>query len=479
MKQRVDGGWKMVNSRGNAFVKRAVFSLTILHLLFSISPVQASGPGTTTGDLLKIPIGARAVGMGEALTALANDSSSLYWNPAGLSLMDQKEATFMHSSLTEGIHYEHLAFAAPGDSYAFGANFSYLGYGDIAGYDNAGAAAGNVDAYSYIANAGLSHLFTSSLSLGVSGGLVRQKLADNAANTFAVNTGALYKLPLDLWSGTYRLGLAVQNIGPGLKFISERDPLPRRIKLGAAAEGVRKWPMNLTTDITLPNDNDLYVSFGSEYWFREMIALRLGYAGSNDEGRGVRVGFGLKYAGLLFDYAYAGLGDFGATNRVGFSMRFGQRIRQLNSAERAILREAKAAEKNGAYVPAIIAYNELLDKDPANDHILRYMIKSYDKLHRAENSDALAQKSIPVPSPEDAALAELVPEGEAAYAQNTAPSPSDLYGYDPANLGILPEVSVLDVNVGPGAQSASETPQERPAPSANTPALSPADIYGN
>ena len=107
------------------------------------------------------------------------------------------------------------------------------------------------------------------------------------------------------------------------------------------------------------------------------------------------------------------------------------------------------------------------------------MIKSYDKLHRAENSDALAQKSIPVPSPEDAALAELVPEGEAAYAQNTAPSPSDLYGYDPANLGILPEVSVLDVNVGPGAQSASETPQERPAPSANTPALSPADIYGN
>src|SRR6266480_3088480 len=119
-----------------------------LGFLLLLSPVTcplswASGPGTTTGELLKIPLGTRAIGMGEAFTALADDSSALYWNPAGMSFVTQKEASFMHSSLIESVHLEQFTFVAPGDSYAFGSNASYLGYGNIAGYDNAGNATGN------------------------------------------------------------------------------------------------------------------------------------------------------------------------------------------------------------------------------------------------------------------------------------------------------------------------------------------------
>src|SRR5437773_2030847 len=109
---------------------RAAYCLAIslaLGMLGGRTSLFASGPGTTSGELLKIPLGTRAIGMGEAFTALADDSSSLYWNPAGMSLMSQKEVTFMHSSLIEGIHYEHLAAVIPGDAYAAGANFSYLG----------------------------------------------------------------------------------------------------------------------------------------------------------------------------------------------------------------------------------------------------------------------------------------------------------------------------------------------------------------
>jgi len=451
----------------------------------------AAGPGTTTAELLKIPVGTRAIGMGEAFTALADDSSAMYWNPAGLSRLSQKEATFMHSSLLESVHYEHLAFVAPTDNFAFGTNFSYLGYGDIAGFDNSGAPTGNVSAYSYILNGGLSRSFFGSLSLGASGGLIHESLADNSANTFAMNAGALYTLDAHPWSGDYHLGLAVQNLGPGLKFVSERDPLPRKIKIGAAAEGIKTLPLNLTADVTVPNDNDAYVSLGSEYWFKEIIALRLGYAGSNDEGRGLRVGFGLKYSGMLLDYAYAGFGDFGATNRISLSMRFGEKVRQLNSGERAILKEAKASEKDGAFVPAIIAYNELLDQDPANDHILHYMIKTYDKMYKAENVDALAEKSVPIPSPEDAAMAELLPEVPSAATQNAAVASADILGDDPLNLNKLPEVSALDVSVGAHVKdvSAPKTPSAIPdlppsetsgtSASPNAPALSPADIYGN
>ena len=53
----------------------------------------ASGPGTTAADILKIGVGARAIGMGEAYVAQADDVSSLYWNPAGLALMQERQAS--------------------------------------------------------------------------------------------------------------------------------------------------------------------------------------------------------------------------------------------------------------------------------------------------------------------------------------------------------------------------------------------------
>src|SRR5258708_3760395 len=79
---------------------------TLLVLSLAISALSSEflftrGAGTTTGELLKIPDSARAIGMGEAYTAAADDSSALYWNPAGLSFAQQKDAAFMHSSLIE------------------------------------------------------------------------------------------------------------------------------------------------------------------------------------------------------------------------------------------------------------------------------------------------------------------------------------------------------------------------------------------
>ena len=40
--------------------------------------------GTTAAKFLSTNIGSKAVGMGGAFTALANDGSAMYWNPAGI-----------------------------------------------------------------------------------------------------------------------------------------------------------------------------------------------------------------------------------------------------------------------------------------------------------------------------------------------------------------------------------------------------------
>ncbi len=471
-----------------------LLAFAICHLPFAMS--YASGPGTTTGELLKIPVSARAIGMGEAYTAAADDSAALAWNPAGLSFAQQKEAAFMHSSLIESVHYEHFGFAAPGDNYSAGASMSYLGYGDIAGYDANGASIGNQTAYSYIFSGGLSSFVHDRLSLGLTGSVLRESLAGESAGTFAANLGAMYGLESHLWDGEYRLGFSVLNLGPGLKFISERDPLPRKIKMGAAAMHVKELPLNLTADLTIPNDNSTYVGFGSEYWFKEIIALRLGYAGSNDEGKGLRLGVGLKLREFLFDYAYGGFGDFGTTHRIELSLKWGEKMKQLNREQRAILKEAKRAGDQGDYIQQILAMNELLEKDPSNDRILKKMIGAHEHMLQNELKEAVAQSDTnkEIPSPEEFALQDLVP-GQQSVAQVRA---GGFDPKDPLGLNNLPDATNLEALQGsvapspgvvpaPSAPPTVETkPVEAPAAPAAAPApasdgvlLNPNDIYGN
>lgn len=56
----------------------------LLFLGFSRLALAQGGPGTTGAVELKIPVGPRAIAMGEAFVAVANDANAIYWNPAGL-----------------------------------------------------------------------------------------------------------------------------------------------------------------------------------------------------------------------------------------------------------------------------------------------------------------------------------------------------------------------------------------------------------
>jgi len=422
---------------------RQATGITLATALGLTSFAFAGGPGSTTAQLLEIPIGARAVGMGEAYTAMADDASSLEWNPAGLALANQQEASFMHSSLIENVNYEHLAYIHPGTSYSVGGSMSYLGYGSIAGYNNTGESIGNQSAYSSVYNAGVATQFWQRFSAGLTGSFIHEKLALDSASTVAMNAGALYDVAQHPWLTNYRLGFSMLNLGPGLKFVSDREPLPQTFKIGAAAMQVHNLPLNLTLDVSVPNNNSPYVSFGSEYWFRELLALRLGYTGENTVSNGFRFGLGLKIRQILFDYAYGSFGDFGATHRIQLAFRFGERAHQMNGEERAILKSAKTNIKQGDYAQAIIGLNEVLDKDPENQNVLKQMITVHEALLKKQLNESEAatasDKNEGIPSPEEFALQDLVP-GQQNAAKPAALPPGD----DPLGLEGLPDASNLN-----------------------------------
>ena len=57
--------------------------------------------------------GARAIAMGEAYTAQADDASSLYWNPAGLALMRERQASFMYDQMYQGMSFQNANVGIP------------------------------------------------------------------------------------------------------------------------------------------------------------------------------------------------------------------------------------------------------------------------------------------------------------------------------------------------------------------------------
>src|SRR5690242_7888069 len=97
---------------------RLLFATSSFVLFLPLS-VRAGGPGSTASAFLKLPSGARAIGMGESYTAAGDDVQSIGWNPAGIARMQRREFTFMHAEWFQGIRYESLAYAMPLGGFIF------------------------------------------------------------------------------------------------------------------------------------------------------------------------------------------------------------------------------------------------------------------------------------------------------------------------------------------------------------------------
>jgi hypothetical protein len=87
-------------------------------------------------DFLNIPVGAKPLSMGGAFTAVANDESAFYWNPAGVSLLKNMTFGFMYSSEFGGLgsslaQFYHAGFTLPMQSTSIALNWVRLSVGEM------------------------------------------------------------------------------------------------------------------------------------------------------------------------------------------------------------------------------------------------------------------------------------------------------------------------------------------------------------
>jgi hypothetical protein len=103
-------------------IKSVILSIFAVIILFAAVPFVSADDFTDTLQItwekVKEPFfdkynpfgtGARAIGMGEAFSAIADDSSTVYYNPAGLAQMDHNEIFWTGGSYYGGVPYTGFA----------------------------------------------------------------------------------------------------------------------------------------------------------------------------------------------------------------------------------------------------------------------------------------------------------------------------------------------------------------------------------
>ncbi|MFH1860538.1 MAG: PorV/PorQ family protein [bacterium] len=272
---------------------------------------EAGVKGTCAENFLKLGVGARAIGMGEAFTAVAADANAISWNPAGLANLDHQQINVMHNTWLAKTYYDHLSFAGPFKKGVACAGLTFLGSGNIPGYDVTQKPTGDYTAYDMAFIGGYGWKFSDELLVGISGKLLQSKIDSYDAKGFAIDIGVLSKTQVD----NLTVGGTIQNIGNKIKFNKEGDPLPLMIKIGAAYTMLEN---NLTTamDITKSRDNDVKFNLGCEYLINKSFAVRGGYDSRIDEGDGITAGIGYKHTFVTVDYAYVPWGKLEDTHRV-------------------------------------------------------------------------------------------------------------------------------------------------------------------
>ena len=167
------------------------------------------------GEFLAIGVGGRALGLGGAYAALANDATAGYWNPAALARIDYPEVMLMHDERFGSLmNYDFGAVAIPyGTNATFGISVMRLGVDGIPDDRNAGLDAnGNIlpaDQYqnfvrldyskiTYFNSADWAMYFTyaqrssSSFMYGLNLKVIRRTLAEYSATGIGFDVGILY-----------------------------------------------------------------------------------------------------------------------------------------------------------------------------------------------------------------------------------------------------------------------------------------------
>ena len=317
---------------------------------------SVSNVGTTAAAFLSIGVGSRANAMGGAFTAIANDATALYWNPAGLVECAHSEITINHSDWFLDIYHEFVGAVVPAGRQSFGACVTYVGVPDqiVRTIEEPEGTGDFYNASDLMLGVSYGIRFTDQFAMGFTGKFIRQAIYHSSGTAAAIDFGALYHPSYFKWLS---LGMQIANFGSSLQLSGrdteikvDNDPkhnsnknlpaslntdafsLPLIFRFGIAVKPVNTKINRLAAAIDLihPSNNTESVNIGMEYIFHDWVSLRAGYhslferdyetTGGFTCGGGLQVY--IQHVMLVLDYAYRDFGVLNTVDRISCSIRF-------------------------------------------------------------------------------------------------------------------------------------------------------------
>ncbi|NOS86705.1 MAG: PorV/PorQ family protein [Ignavibacteria bacterium] len=282
-------------------IKTAAKSALIFTLLFgSISFAgDRSKYGTSAAPELLIPVGSRGTSLSGSMISSISGVDAMYWNPAGLSLMNNKtEVLASHMKYIADININYVAGAVDmGNLGVIGASLKSLSFGDeLVTTLESPMGTGEVWSPTYLTTSlSYARKMSDKILFGATVKIIYEQILTVSSTGFAVDFGLQY---LAGKSGL-KFGVALKNFGPSMTF--DGSGLDQYYEPSGTPGGSTPEPRRVTLqDFSLPTTLELGISYDVPIGKKNNVQFSTTFQNNNFSSDEYRVGLEYNYNNYVF-----------------------------------------------------------------------------------------------------------------------------------------------------------------------------------
>lgn len=312
--------------------------------------------GTTAAAFLEFGVGSRALAMGEAFVAQADDITATYWNPAGLADLEGTQVLFYQSPWVAGIVHSDAIIAVPLNRLGtVGFFLTSLTMDDmiVRTVEKPDGTGESFTASNIVLGASFARNLTDRFRFGANIKFISEQIWHMSASTVAFDLGTMFTSK----HRGIRIGMSISNFGSKMRLrgrdtqtnvdIDENKagnndriaasldtqawPLPLIFRVGISSRlmQVGSHKLVMAADAIQPNNQHPYSNVGFEYSWLGMVFLRAGLPELSlaDSEKGLTLGGGVRYRSgdnfvLILDYVSRDMGLLGSIEGYTLALQF-------------------------------------------------------------------------------------------------------------------------------------------------------------
>jgi len=294
------------------------FLLAAVLILTANVFAQNDGSANTGLSFLKLGAGARSMAMGDAYSSVSDDGTAVIYNPARLNAGADNNVTLMYNSAMQDLTNNFIGAKLKFNKLGIGFGILKTSISDIEVRTMPGAAIDKFDAQNLSMNLSLCYELYKNLSVGVTSKLIYEKIYIDEASGVGFDIGTNYV------NDNLSTSFVISNLGSINALKETSSKLPTAVRLGGAYN-FKKNNLNFILALEgykVLDGGKLHINSGAEVGFKDLLFLRMGYQTAYDN-KGFTSGIGLKYKGILLDYAFIPYSDsFGTSNTLSLGFNF-------------------------------------------------------------------------------------------------------------------------------------------------------------